>query len=153
MERLIYKVGDPKRQAACQRVRSPLAMGVTTSREEEERDECRARPSASLAELDNRPETPPLLADGRAQSDGNLDGIVPTPFTWGYGGQSVYVTGAWDDWRVKVALSPVSGREFSAVLALPLGYHQYKFIVDGNWKYVCFAIRLRFGDGRTTARH
>lgn len=77
---------------------------------------------------------PGLLVDDRDET--SLNAITPTDFRWSFGGHSVYVTGAWDDWRVKAALSQVTASEFSTVLALPVGTFQYKFIVDGNWKYV-----------------
>lgn len=75
-----------------------------------------------------------LTTDDRNRS--SLTNITTTEFVWSFGGSSVYVTGAWDDWRVKAALSRTSPTDFTAVLALPVGTFQYKFIVDGNWKYV-----------------
>lgn len=53
---------------------------------------------------------------------------------WNYGGHSVYVTGAWDGWNNKYALYRTHHNEFTAVLLLPVGTFQYKFIVDGNWR-------------------
>lgn len=79
---------------------------------------------------DNHPDTPPALAADAS----SLASICPTEFKWSFGGHSVYVTGAWDDWRVKAALSRSSPHHFVTVLALPVGTYQYKFIVDGNWK-------------------
>lgn len=81
---------------------------------------------------------PGVNVQGGLQENSEADSfgtIVPTVFSWAFGGHTVYVTGAWDDWRVKIPLAR-SGNEFSTVLSLPLGYYQYKFIVDGNWRYV-----------------
>lgn len=55
---------------------------------------------------------------------------------WNSGGHSVYVTGAWDGWNNKYALYRTHQNDFTAVLLLPVGTFQYKFIIDGNWKYV-----------------
>lgn len=57
---------------------------------------------------------------------------------WNFGGSSVYVTGAWDSWKSKYALYRTQHNEFTAILLLPVGTFQYKFIVDGNWKYVFY---------------
>lgn len=84
--------------------------------------------------LDQRPESPPPLANNDRNAS-SLNNITATEFVWSLGGHSVYVTGAWDDWRVKAALSRTSPTDFTAVLALPVGTFQFKFIVDGNWKH------------------
>jgi Glycogen recognition site of AMP-activated protein kinase len=69
-----------------------------------------------------------------SRAGSSLGSIVPTIFTWAFAGHTVYVTGAWDNWRAKVPLSR-NGNEHSAVLSLPVGTYQFKFIVDGNWKH------------------
>ena len=81
---------------------------------------------------DSRPDTPPVLVQDSRR--GEALPVAPTEFKWSFGGHNVYVTGAWDDWRVKASLSRVSPHEFVTVLALLVGTYQYKFIVDGNWK-------------------
>lgn len=80
------------------------------------------------------PETPPALHLG-VRKDSSLANISLTEFKWTFGGHSVYVTGAWDDWRFKSPLTRSSPADFTTVLAVPAGTFQYKFIVDGNWKY------------------
>lgn len=67
-------------------------------------------------------------------NNNSIEHIVPTEFKWKLGGYSVYVTGAWDDWRQRTQLSRTTPVEFATVLALPVGTFQYKFIVDGNWR-------------------
>jgi 5'-AMP-activated protein kinase, regulatory beta subunit len=79
-------------------------------------------------------ESPAAGQDMYSASGNSLGSIVPTIFTWTFGGHSVSVTGAWDHWAAKVPLAK-NGGEHSAVLNLPVGSYQYKFIVDGNWKH------------------
>eukprot|EP00188_Purpureofilum_apyrenoidigerum_P002751 Plantae.Rhodophyta-Purpureofilum_apyrenoidigerum.ctg28124.p1 GENE.Plantae.Rhodophyta-Purpureofilum_apyrenoidigerum.ctg28124~~Plantae.Rhodophyta-Purpureofilum_apyrenoidigerum.ctg28124.p1 ORF type:complete len:245 (+),score=9.34 Plantae.Rhodophyta-Purpureofilum_apyrenoidigerum.ctg28124:519-1253(+) len=67
------------------------------------------------------------------QSSYDSDALVSTTFSWNLGGHSVYVTGAWDQWQSRHPMFKV-GSEFSAVLPLPLGTFQYKYIVDGEWR-------------------
>jgi 5'-AMP-activated protein kinase, regulatory beta subunit len=76
----------------------------------------------------------PATQDLCSESGNSLGSIVPTIFTWTFGGHAVSVTGAWDNWADKVPLAR-SGAEHSAVISLPVGSFQYKFIVDGNWKH------------------
>lgn len=99
------------------------------------------RDDAHAAEAEETPhdscalEIPPSSGQaGIARIASRIESVVPTIFTWGLGGQDVHVTGAWDNWAVKVPLTR-SGAEHVAVLSLPVGSYQYKFIVDGNWKH------------------
>lgn len=67
-------------------------------------------------------------------------GLVATSISWPHDGHSVFVTGAWDNWRIKTPLSRRGPLDpFFVVLSLPPGMYQYKYIVDGNWMYVCVA--------------
>nr|CAD1837963.1 unnamed protein product [Ananas comosus var. bracteatus] len=59
---------------------------------------------------------------------------IPTMITWSHGGREVFVEGSWDNWKTKKLLQR-SGKEFAIMKVLPSGYYQYKFIVDGEWKY------------------
>lgn len=101
-------------------------MGVAASRADE------FAPTQESTDGDLPESSASLSNDDRNGS--SLANITITEFIWSFGGSSVYVTGAWDDWRVKAALSRTSPTDFTAVLALPVGTFQYKFIVDGNWK-------------------
>ncbi|OVA13785.1 5-AMP-activated protein kinase [Macleaya cordata] len=60
---------------------------------------------------------------------------IPTLITWSYGGQDVSVEGSWDNWTSRKALQR-SGKDHSILLVLPSGIYQYKFIVDGEWRYI-----------------
>ncbi|XP_043688806.1 SNF1-related protein kinase regulatory subunit beta-2 [Telopea speciosissima] len=59
---------------------------------------------------------------------------IPTMITWGYGGKEVAVEGSWDNWKTRKPLQR-SGKEFTIVKVLPSGVYQYRFIVDGQWRY------------------
>eukprot|EP00930_Biecheleria_cincta_P046192 TRINITY_DN31863_c0_g1_i1.p1 TRINITY_DN31863_c0_g1~~TRINITY_DN31863_c0_g1_i1.p1 ORF type:complete len:409 (+),score=105.29 TRINITY_DN31863_c0_g1_i1:36-1229(+) len=47
--------------------------------------------------------------------------------------QDVRVRGSWDLWKDDVVLEPCAGGEFRAMLVLPPGEYEFKFIVDGKW--------------------
>lgn len=113
-------------------------MGGTVSRPEENSDAATEISERANTDNDNAgdgAETPPSVLDPAGRVGSSLGSIVPTIFTWTHGGHTVYVTGAWDSWSVKVPLTR-AGVEHTAVLSLPVGSYQYKFIVDGNWKCV-----------------
>lgn len=57
-----------------------------------------------------------------------------TTFRWIYGGEQVYVTGSFTNWKNHIILTKI-GREFSTIIRLPPGIYIYKYIVDGEWKY------------------
>ncbi|XP_059624931.1 SNF1-related protein kinase regulatory subunit beta-1 [Cornus florida] len=59
---------------------------------------------------------------------------IPTLITWNYGGNDVAVEGSWDNWTRKALQK--SGKDYSILLVLPLGIYHYKFIVDGEWRYI-----------------
>ncbi|KAK9867655.1 hypothetical protein WJX84_008764 [Apatococcus fuscideae] len=62
--------------------------------------------------------------------------FVPTKFTWRFGGQAVHLCGSFTRWVETVPMAAESSPGvFSAIVHLPPGYHQYKFIVDGDWRH------------------
>jgi 5'-AMP-activated protein kinase, regulatory gamma subunit len=81
--------------------------------------------------------------------------VYPTKFTWHYEGKVVHLCGSFTNWLETVPMrleqsnaglntneSMISGSAggnnnnvFSVVCNLPSGYHQYKFIVDGEWRH------------------
>ncbi|KAG8365336.1 hypothetical protein BUALT_Bualt18G0094100 [Buddleja alternifolia] len=71
-------------------------------------------------------------------SSGNEDTYdeqgIPTMITWSYGGKEVAVEGSWDDWKTRKPLQK-SGKDFTIMKVLPSGVYQYRFIVDGQWRY------------------
>ncbi len=61
---------------------------------------------------------------------------VPVAFRWHHGAsREVYVVGSFSNWQTKIRLTrePV-GDAFSTVVQIVPGIHQYKFIVDGEWR-------------------
>ncbi|KAG9132788.1 hypothetical protein Leryth_014061 [Lithospermum erythrorhizon] len=63
-------------------------------------------------------------------------GLLPIRFVWPHGGRSVYLSGSFTGW-LQWPMTPVEGcpTVFQTVCSLPPGYHQYTFIVDGEWKH------------------
>nr|POE83682.1 snf1-related protein kinase regulatory subunit beta-2 [Quercus suber] len=59
---------------------------------------------------------------------------IPTMITWSYDGNEVAVEGSWDDWRTRLPLQR-SGKDFTIMKVLPSGVYQYRFVVDGHWRY------------------
>eukprot|EP01098_Paradermamoeba_levis_P015620 TRINITY_DN802_c0_g1_i1.p1 TRINITY_DN802_c0_g1~~TRINITY_DN802_c0_g1_i1.p1 ORF type:complete len:248 (-),score=55.45 TRINITY_DN802_c0_g1_i1:281-1024(-) len=59
---------------------------------------------------------------------------IPTVFNWAHGGRQVFVTGSFNNWKEKLPLNR-SDKDFTLIQNLPAGQYQYKFIVDGKWKY------------------
>ncbi|OMO91472.1 hypothetical protein COLO4_18344 [Corchorus olitorius] len=60
---------------------------------------------------------------------------IPVIITWNYGGNDVAVEGSWDNWRTRKTLQR-AGKDHSILLVLPSGLYHYKFIVDGEWRYI-----------------
>ncbi|XP_008810797.1 SNF1-related protein kinase regulatory subunit beta-1-like [Phoenix dactylifera] len=67
--------------------------------------------------------------------DGPLEMGIPTMISWNLGGNDVLVEGSWDNWTTRKALQR-SGKVHSILLVLPSGVYQYKFIVDGERRYI-----------------
>jgi len=62
--------------------------------------------------------------------------VFPTRFTWSYGGAHVHLCGSFTNWLETVPMArDGDGRVFTVMCDLPPGYHQYKFIVDGQWRH------------------
>ncbi|KAF7840516.1 SNF1-related protein kinase regulatory subunit beta-2 [Senna tora] len=59
---------------------------------------------------------------------------IPTMITWSYDGKEVAVEGSWDNWKTRMPLQR-SGKDFTIMKVLPSGVYQYRFLVDGQWRY------------------
>eukprot|EP01134_Creolimax_fragrantissima_P006022 CFRG6022T1 len=59
---------------------------------------------------------------------------IPTVFRWNRPADQVYITGTFNSWKERVPMSS-SQEEFTTIIDLPVGTHQYKFIVDDEWCY------------------
>ena len=60
---------------------------------------------------------------------------VPVMFRWTHGGQRVAITGTFNNWASTGIPMVRSGEEFYQVVEVPKCVHQYKFLVDGEWKF------------------
>lgn len=73
---------------------------------------------------------------------------VPIVFHWDHGGNDVYVSGSFNNWEkipmnrrcvcatslmLYLDCSIYSRDNFSTIVELPQGTHEYKFYVDGHW--------------------
>ena len=60
---------------------------------------------------------------------------IPTTFEWDNGGNNVYITGSFCNWKQFFLMKKNSEGKFLLTLDLPKGNHQYKFKVDNQWKF------------------
>ncbi|KAJ7549761.1 hypothetical protein O6H91_07G067400 [Diphasiastrum complanatum] len=72
--------------------------------------------------------------DSQAYNDHGVEKGIATMIVWSHGGNEVFVEGSWDIWRTRQPLQK-SGKDFTLLKILPSGVYQYKFIVDGQWRY------------------
>ncbi|XP_062855484.1 5'-AMP-activated protein kinase subunit beta-1b [Trichomycterus rosablanca] len=56
----------------------------------------------------------------------------PTVFSWSGPAKDVFLSGSFNNWSSKIPLTK-SHSDFTAIVDLPEGEHQYKFYVDGHW--------------------
>ena len=61
--------------------------------------------------------------------------LIPTTFEWDNGGKSVFLTGSFCQWKQFFLMKKDSDNNYILTLNLSRGIHQYKFKVDGDWKY------------------
>ncbi|KAG2647685.1 SNF1-related protein kinase regulatory subunit beta-1-like [Panicum virgatum] len=60
---------------------------------------------------------------------------IPTLLTWTLGGRNIYVEGSWDNWTSKKPVEK-SGKDHTILLMLSSGVHRYRFIVDGERRFI-----------------
>ena len=57
-------------------------------------------------------------------------------FIWDEGGNDVKITGSFSDWKIKFQMTKdPNNKIFKCILPLGNQIYQYKFIVDGEWKF------------------
>ncbi|VDK32789.1 unnamed protein product [Taenia asiatica] len=91
--------------------------------------------------IQDTPERPCVFMDvvGSPESSGDTTEeapshtTLPTVFKWEGGGKEVYISGTFNGWKSKIPMVK-SKQNFYTIIDLPEGEHQYKFIVDGQWK-------------------
>ncbi|KAL6950189.1 hypothetical protein ACO0QE_000865 [Hanseniaspora vineae] len=88
--------------------------------------------SSSSASFPSRPGSSQQQQQQQQQQERPV--LVPVSIKWEQGGNSVYVTGSFTDWRKMIALTKNQEEPhiFSIVLQLPPGNHRFRFIVDGE---------------------
>ena len=60
---------------------------------------------------------------------------LPSVFKWdGRHAKEVYLVGSFNHWKAKIPLRK-SQETFYTIVDLPEGDHEYKFLVDGQWKH------------------
>ena len=70
-----------------------------------------------------------------AHTSSNKSNKVPVTFEWDKGGNFVYVTGNFCNWKQDFLMEKNSNGTHSLTLNLNKGLIQYKFKVDNQWKY------------------
>ena len=60
---------------------------------------------------------------------------ITVSFEWDQGGNNVYVTGNFCNWKQFFLMRKENNGKFKLNLSLPKGIYQYKFKVDEEWKY------------------
>ena len=65
----------------------------------------------------------------------NKNNEIKTLFEWEGGGENVFVTGSFCEWKKFYKMYKNEEGIFTLTLSLPRGFHQYKFKVDDNWEY------------------
>jgi 5'-AMP-activated protein kinase regulatory beta subunit len=61
--------------------------------------------------------------------------LVNYVFTWSQGGNEVLLIGSFSKWIDRIPMQKSGGNEFLCSMKLERAQHQYKFIVDGNWRF------------------
>jgi len=89
---------------------------------------------SGVASLGGSAPAPDVGFANTAAGDAGQDDKIPVVFSWNQGGQSVALAASFNGWREQIPMVR-SGNEFSVVHELPRGVHQYKFIVDEQWRF------------------
>lgn len=94
-------------------------------------------PQVPIAPLQRGADIPSLLSQLQItdSNDVPLENGIPTLITWNHGGNDVLVEGSWDNWTARKVLQR-TGKDYSILLVLPSGVYQYRFIVDGELRYI-----------------
>jgi 5'-AMP-activated protein kinase regulatory beta subunit len=68
-------------------------------------------------------------------------------FTWNLGGQQAFLIGSFNKWAERIPMQKSGGNEFTLLKTLDRGVHQYKFIVDGHWRFATDQPTMRDNQG------
>ena len=61
--------------------------------------------------------------------------MIPVTFEWDKGGNNVYLTGSFCNWKQFFLMKKEKNGKFILTLNLPKGVYQYKFKIDEEWKF------------------
>lgn len=88
-------------------------------------------PSASAS----RPKSPIVHGTYEKADSDDEEVMVKTEFVWADGAEhDVKLSGAWNGW-MPVQMYHEGGGMWSVVTPVPAGTHEFKFVVDGEWKH------------------
>ncbi|XP_010907921.1 SNF1-related protein kinase regulatory subunit beta-1 [Elaeis guineensis] len=133
--------GFPSYSNHVRRANSVESMGSTTPEGPgRSRSPLMFAPQIPVPPLLRATDSPPLfnqlwMNEVHEPLDGPLEKGIPTLISWNLGGNDALVEGSWDNWNTRKALQR-SGKVHSILLVLPSGVYQYKFIIDGEIRYI-----------------
>jgi hypothetical protein len=70
-------------------------------------------------------------------------------FFWIEGGNEVYITGTFCDWKKVIKMNKNKDNIFEKELFLPEGKYEFKFIVDNEWKFSSYYQKIKDNRGIT----
>ena len=85
------------------------------------------------------------LSQGNAFFDENKKRVVK--FLWKEGGNEVFITGTFCDWKKKFKMYKNKNNIFEEELLLEKSKYEFKFIVDGEWKCSSFYPQIKDNRG------
>ncbi|XP_071803449.1 5'-AMP-activated protein kinase subunit beta-2-like [Asterias amurensis] len=86
-------------------------------------------PPGTLNEMLNRKSEVPMMEQSQTSNK-----HLPVVFKWEGGGKNVFISGSFNHWSKKIPLNKSHG-DFTTIIDLPEGEHQYKYFVDGQWQH------------------
>lgn len=82
-----------------------------------------------------RPKSPVVHGTYEKAESDDEEVMVKTEFVWADGAEhDVKLSGAWNGW-MPVQMYHEGGGMWSVVTPVPAGTHEFKFVVDGEWKH------------------
>lgn len=84
---------------------------------------------------DAKKENGPVVHGTYDKNDEDEDVMVKTEFVWADGAENdVKLSGAWNGWMT-IQMYHEGGGMWSVVTPVPVGTHEFKFVVDGLWRH------------------
>lgn len=111
--------------------------------------------SFQSAQIDSSQSTPKISKSNNNNENVDIKNntplkTIPTKFYWRGGGSKVELTGSFCGWEGRYEMKKVGEKHFELILYLPLGKHQYKYIIDdNNWECSSFDQQEKDSNGIT----